>query len=1107
MIHLDPEETQSDASKYRTPEELRKVLSDHLEGQAELLDQVITIFRDALPLYDRSHPEYPELVGQLGSLLRLRFNRDHNDYDIDAAILHMRECVTLDPYQWHSAQNLAAAYEIRYNNRHDKQDLEDAILLHRTALSLLPGPAPIKSQLSRGLATKLLNRFLREGNLADMDDSITYGYEALLPLYEDYVVAAIETALSLKHRGFLRHDPMDIEDAIEICRLAVGCLADDDKILPIALHRFAEILLHYFLYRGNNKQLVDEAILCCQEAYALWQSTTPADFSKLLYFLADALRTRFEHWGDMQDLTGAITLFRNLLPFLPSDPHLLDRLALSLQARHTLLGDKEDLNDAIAYWRKCIVLAPMNDDNSAAMLGNLTTALKKRFELWDNKLETLDEAIELSRKAVAIATHGEFNHRTCLHNLANALVVRYHRTKDEQALHEAILLYRESLTFFSVDDIRRAKPLSNLATALVKLPDKKAHDEAISLHKEALELHPENDNVRPAILSSIANAYLSRYNQHQDKSDLDDADSHARQSLELLGINAVDRIEVLRLLALISFAYFEHLSNQPDADHSDHVDYLDGSMQYFKESAESLPSGPFRCLKIAIEWTQYARKHRHDVALDAYARCFELLATCLSVNESLEFRQEAVKSVPAHLGLESALYALQVGDICRAVELLEQGRTLLWTHISRYRVQIDHVMQNDEHAHELVTKFRNLSSMLSISHATQASEELKEENARRYERTVSEWRDVVNEIRKLDGLNHFLFPAPFSELQEAAYDGPVIIAGVRCEMIIVFHAQPPLHIHLPTDHAKLGDLAVELWQTVRRTRNDTEGKLRDILQQLWDLVVFPVVVELQKVVKKRSRIWWCPTNVLSLLPLHAAGEYLRPQGKFLSQLYISSYTPSLSALLKARAHRNQVERKNFAAIGQAQPWGDSLPLMSVEQELDLVESLVPRNAIEFTKVGSDASTRNISLRTLQENEWVHLSCHGVQNLQAPYKSCFLMKDEPLTLLDISTTDLRNHEFAFLSACETATGDTTTPEEVIHLAAGLHFSGVKSVIGTMWEVEDGTVGLLVEAFYKNMFADGKVDCTKAAEALSKALRSPAAKKMPLSQRIVFIHIGI
>ncbi|KAG1895512.1 uncharacterized protein F5891DRAFT_1057828 [Suillus fuscotomentosus] len=37
---------------------------------------------------------------------------------------------------------------------------------------------------------------------------------------------------------------------------------------------------------------------------------------------------------------------------------------------------------------------------------------------------------------------------------------------------------------------------------------------------------------------------------------------------------------------------------------------------------------------------------------------------------------------------------------------------------------------------------------------------------------------------------------------------------------------------------------------------------------------------------------------------------------------------------------------------------------------------------------------------------------------------------------------------FLSACHTAVGDEQTLDEVIHLAAGLQFSGFKSAIGTL-----------------------------------------------------------
>ncbi|KAG1733741.1 hypothetical protein EDB19DRAFT_1639472, partial [Suillus lakei] len=41
--------------------------------------------------------------------------------------------------------------------------------------------------------------------------------------------------------------------------------------------------------------------------------------------------------------------------------------------------------------------------------------------------------------------------------------------------------------------------------------------------------------------------------------------------------------------------------------------------------------------------------------------------------------------------------------------------------------------------------------------------------------------------------------------------------------------------------------------------------------------------------------------------------------------------------------------------------------------------------------------------------------------------------------------------AFLSACETAVGDTRTPNEVIHLAAGLQFAGVSLRHSGMWTV--------------------------------------------------------
>jgi CHAT domain-containing protein len=100
--------------------------------------------------------------------------------------------------------------------------------------------------------------------------------------------------------------------------------------------------------------------------------------------------------------------------------------------------------------------------------------------------------------------------------------------------------------------------------------------------------------------------------------------------------------------------------------------------------------------------------------------------------------------------------------------------------------------------------------------------------------------------------------------------------------------------------------------------------------------------------------------------------------------------------------------------------------------------------------------------------------------------------------------------SYLSACHTAIGDEETPDEVIHLAAGLQFSGFKSVIGTLWGVDDAVAKHVVEAFYANMFKDSKdggvMDCTKAAWALNRATHA-VKTKVPLEQRMVFVHIGV
>jgi CHAT domain-containing protein len=85
---------------------------------------------------------------------------------------------------------------------------------------------------------------------------------------------------------------------------------------------------------------------------------------------------------------------------------------------------------------------------------------------------------------------------------------------------------------------------------------------------------------------------------------------------------------------------------------------------------------------------------------------------------------------------------------------------------------------------------------------------------------------------------------------------------------------------------------------------------------------------------------------------------------------------------------------------------------------------------------------------MQAANIVHLACHGVQDVSDATQSGFCLGDGRLTIPKIMELRLDNVSLAFLSACETAKGDQNQPDQVMHLAAAMLFSGFKSVVATM-----------------------------------------------------------
>ena len=236
-------------------------------------------------------------------------------------------------------------------------------------------------------------------------------------------------------------------------------------------------------------------------------------------------------------------------------------------------------------------------------------------------------------------------------------------------------------------------------------------------------------------------------------------------------------------------------------------------------------------------------------------------------------------------------------------------------------------------------------------------------------------------------------------------------------------------------------------------------------------------------------------------------------------LYVSSYAPSLSALIRARDRvRSQkaagsasgtADVISFAAIGQAQPSADMKlsELPEVEREIQRIrnETSMPPD-VEFETVTGDAATIEGAIQAFQDHRWVHLACYSARHANKPFESSFVMGDGNLTLMRIIQERYTHSEFAFLSTDHTAVGDMSTPDEVLHLAAGMQFAGFNAVIGTLWRVDDKVAHQVVTRFYKEMFKHPVIDFEHAAVALNIAVVE-SAEEVSLEKRIVFVHIGI
>ena len=142
------------------------------------------------------------------------------------------------------------------------------------------------------------------------------------------------------------------------------------------------------------------------------------------------------------------------------------------------------------------------------------------------------------------------------------------------------------------------------------------------------------------------------------------------------------------------------------------------------------------------------------------------------------------------------------------------------------------------------------------------------------------------------------------------------------------------------------------------------------------------------------------------------------------------------------------------------------PLPETTKETWLVSEQLKEDVSCVTCLDGEEATLERVVSEMESHSCIHFACHAVQDGE-PLDSGFYLHDNRLELTEIIQRQFVNADLAFLSACQTSTGEDGLSEEAVHLAAGMLAAGYRGIVATMWSIKDKYGPLVAESFYREL----------------------------------------
>ncbi|KAJ7190790.1 CHAT domain-containing protein [Mycena pura] len=889
---------------------------------------------------------------------------------------------------------------------------------------------------------------------------------------------------------------------------------------------------------------LNQSVLRYQTALMLTPEGHP---EKLLCYnnLGISLRRRFQRLGDLNDLTQSVLRFEAAVRLTPQGhPHkplFSNSLGNALLSRYERHGDLDDLNECVLRFEAAVMLTPEGHPDKPLCYSNLGISLRIRFERLDD-LNDLNQSVLRHETAVRLTSEGHPDKPTRHNNLGASLFRRFDRLGDLDDLNQSVLRFEAALML--TPDGHPHKPIlyDNLGTSLAyrfkRLGDLDGLNRAVSSQEASIRLTADDDPSKPRYYNNLGHSLHCRFELLGDLTDINQSVSSTEAAVRLTPEDHPDKPVRYINLANALGSRFERHGDLDDINQS--VLRLETALMLAPDNHPTNSLLLFHLgvvhirFQAATLWAKHAQIHHHPSILHAYTTAIDLLPELAWLGLSMSDRYHHILQA-GQVVRDAASAAIVRHDYQKAVEWLDQGRSVIWAQLLTLRTPVDDLKESHP---DLAAQLISLSTSLETG-GTQSGtadgiqSQSPQSIAENSHALALERNHLLQRIRELPEFERFLLPKSFFELSLAAKMGPVAMLNISqygCDALILMPGLADEPIHVPLPDITLNDaqsLAKSLASIVggpgRSDRLDGfhEGDMppddifSHILSELWFKIVQPVLIGIAVTTpasQDLGRIWWCPTGPLAFLPIHAAGLYHKDEtfGSKLSDFLISSYTPSLTALIQG-FRRQSESQEEFKLLTVTQPSAQGqCYIPGTQEEIKCIRQHATGRVPVLWLDEHMATIDNVQ-KGMTDSSWVHFACHGVQRASSPTDSALLLAGSSrLTLSNIIQLSLPQADLAFLSACQTATGSKDFEDESVHLAAGMLFAGYRSVIGTMWSIMDNDAPQVASNVYAHLFEASPPDSTRAAEALHLAvekLREQPGVKKSFLHWVPFIHFGV